>query len=529
MQRTVDFVILGAGIAGMTLQHVLRGTSAVLIDGAPGRYKIGESIIPQHFVEPEVRPLFAIAQRLPSASPKDGTLFIDERSIGGFELLDSNLTLHVARPELEAATAAHFGTEIVRERVESVDVAARTVTTDAGTWTANELIVDCSGPARLVARSLGIAREVWPVFASWAYHDILAVDDDALFEPVRRSEKAFFRYSERRRRVEPSGDWTGMRASRCTTLTQVEDGVWTWQIPLFAATRLSVGVVSRHGPIDEERYLAITGRSMAASYTTRLRPWDRSEPHNAFHVRNHFAWAADRFAGDGWALVGDAAFFGDPVYSVGTGFATNHAIQLGRALRDHGWSPGMAEAHDLLTRELYARARRAYDAWYFGKVVHDAPTAAEIQDDFLRGGAFQVRTLHAFSEMCLVSHPQDRWRERDPGRGEDVTKALTALLGEGGVLVGWRLEAASAFAGRLDLEWTRPDGLPVAIRIDRARRDRPYHHVTGGLGLRYGRSGAPSPGTPVGELDGQGRALFDAVTALAAREGPRLQAWLGDA
>jgi tryptophan halogenase len=524
MQRTADFVILGAGIAGMTLQRVLRGTSAVLIDGAPGRYKIGESIIPQHFVEPEVRPLYEIVQELPSATPKDGTLFISDDSVGGFELLDTNRTLHIARQELETATAKFFDTEIVQERIESIDVDSRTVTTDRGTYFAKELIVDCSGPARLVARSLGLAREVWPVFASWAYHDVLDVDDQRLFDVLRRGDKSFFRYSELLRKAEPSRDYERFRPSCCTNLTQVADGIWTWQIPLYRATRLSVGVVSRHGPISAEQYRDVVSRSIAPQYRTRMREWDHSGPFNTFHVRNRFAWAADRFAGDSWALVGDAAFFGDPVYSVGTGFATNHAIQLGRALRDGGWSRGRAEAHDRLTSDLYARTKRAYDCWYFGKVVTHSQVAEEIQTDFLTGRAFQVQTLEAYSEMWLVSHPQDAWFATDPGRGEDVTARVAALLEEEGVLVGWRLAAAGAFRGHLELEWKRPDAAAMAIKLERVRRDRSYHRVAGGIGLRY-----RGPDTSGGELDGQGRALFEALAALTVREEARLGALMAPA
>jgi len=172
--RTVDYVILGAGIGGMTLQHILKGPSTVLIDPAPGRYKIGESIIPQHFIEPEVRPLFDIVSRLPSSTPKEGSLFVSHDSVGAFPpFSESNFTIHVARQELEAATAKFFGTEVVREHVEAVDVAARTVETDQGTFVARKLIIDCSGPSRIVARALGLAREVWPVWASWAYHDVV--------------------------------------------------------------------------------------------------------------------------------------------------------------------------------------------------------------------------------------------------------------------------------------------------------------------------------------------------------------------
>ncbi|HEX3344286.1 MAG TPA: hypothetical protein VHS09_06920, partial [Polyangiaceae bacterium] len=520
----MDFVILGAGIAGMTLQHVLRGASTALIDPAPGRYKIGESIIPQHFVEPEVRPLYDIVRELPSATPKDGTLFISDDSIGGFELLDINRTLHIGREELEAATARFFGTEIIEERVQAVDLDARSVTTENGTFVAKEVIVDCSGPARIVARSLGLAREVWPVWASWAYHDVLDVDDQRLFDVLRRGDKAFFRYSELLRKAEASRDYEGFRPSCCTNLTQVADGVWTWQIPLYRATRLSVGVVSRHGPVSAEQYRDITSASIAPQFRTRMREWDRSSPFNSFHVRNRFAWAADEFAGDSWALVGDAAFFGDPVYSVGTGFATNHAIQLGRMLRDGGWSSGRAEAHHRLTADLYARTKRAYDCWYFGKVVANGDVAAEIQTDFLTGRAFQVRTLEAFSEMWLVSHPQDAWSSEDPGRGEDVTRRVTDLLEEDGTLAGWQLAAAGAFPGRIELEWKRPDAHPIGFKLERAHRDRPYHRVAGGLGLRYRR-----PGTPTGELEGQGRALLEALAALAARQEARLGVLMDEA
>src|SRR4051812_13454317 len=102
MNRTVDYVILGGGLAGMTLRHVLgEDASAVVIDPSPGRYKIGESLIPQHFVEPEVRPLFDIVRELPSATPKDGTLFIEDGSVGEFEpFKEAEFTIHVARQEL---------------------------------------------------------------------------------------------------------------------------------------------------------------------------------------------------------------------------------------------------------------------------------------------------------------------------------------------------------------------------------------------------------------------------------------------
>jgi flavin-dependent dehydrogenase len=513
MHREVDYVILGAGIAGMTLQHMLRGESAVLLDPSPGRYKIGESIIPQHFIEPEVRPLFEIVKRLPSATPKDGTLFVSDDSIGGFEpFVGGQFTIHVARQELEEATAKFFGTEVTRERVDAIDVDARIVTTDQGTFLAKKLIVDCSGPARLVARALGLSREVWPVWAAWAYHDVDDANDERLFDLLRRGEKQFFRYNERLRCVEPSTRYDGFHPSHCTVLTHVGDGTWTWQIPLHGARMLSVGVVSRHGPVSAEQYAEVTSRSIAPQYRTNPRETDGSTPFNRFHVRNRFAWASDRFAGETWALVGDAAFFGDPVYSVGTGFATNHAIQLGRILRDRGWSSELAAAHHRQTANLFERAKRAYDWWYFGKVVADQSVAIDVQTDFLNGRAFQVQTLQAYSEMWLVSHEQDTWNGADPGRGANVLDRIEPLLDEGGVLGGWRLVSAGVFEERVELEWDRPDAKPMGVVLERQTTGRRCFRAVEGLGLWYRREGADT-------LDGQGQALVDAMVTLLEREG----------
>lgn len=525
MIREVDYVIIGAGIAGMTLDHMLRDQSRVLIDPSPGKYKIGESIIPQHFAEPEVRPLFEIVKKLPSYTPKDGTLFIEDTTVGGFEPFpESNFTVHVARQELEEATAKFFGTRIVRERVESIDVETRTVVTDAGTFRANKLILDCSGPARILARTLGISREVWPVWASWAYHDILDVDEERFFAILRRGEKQFYRYDERNRVLRESSDYSGFRPSWCTNLTRVKDGTWTWQIPLWGAKRLSVGVVSREGPVSEEQYREVTGRAISPQFRTEMRPWDTSGPFNAFHVRNRFAWAADTFAGDTWALVGDAAFFGDPVYSVGTGFSTNHAIQLGRILLQGEWDARRADAHQRQTAHLFGRAKKAYDCWYFGRVVAEKGVADEIQADFLNGRAFQVQTIRAYDDMWLVSHPQDTRNDLSPRLGEDVTDRVQSFLGETQTVVGWRLQTARLRQNRLDLTWERPDNAPLVLRVERLAVHQPAFRRIGDLGLSY-----EAPRKQQGRLDGQSSALVEGFAELVRVESDRISALLSNA
>ena len=519
MEQTVDYVIIGAGIAGLTLQYALRGASTVLIDPAPFRYKIGESIIPQHFVEPEVRPLYDRAITLPSATLKVGTVFIDDASVGSFALPpDTDRTLHVAREELEVATADHFGAQITRERVESIDVEQRVVRTDKGKHRARELILDCSGPARLLSRALGIAREVWPVYASWAYHDVIDRDPERFWNAAEGG-KQLFHYDEERRLLDPSKPFRALDPARCTVLTQVRDGTWTWQIPLFDSTMLSVGVVSRHGPVSAQEYAAIVEGSIAPVYRTRQRPFDRSGPFNGFHVRNRFAWAADRFAGDGWALIGDAAFFGDPVYSVGTGFATNHALQVGRMLQHGGWSHKHARGHDRLTSHLFERAKRAYDSWYYGRIFSDRGTPTEIQTDFLRGRVFQAQTIGAYTEMFMVSHLQDANNPMSPRHGEDAAADLTPMLEPDAGLVGWELASARVLRTGVELSWSRPDSSPMRVVVERVVEGRQYYRVVGDLGVSYRTETRGKI-----ELEGQGRALIDACVRLVEVHAARLRA-----
>jgi len=522
--REVDYVVIGAGMAGMAVDRVLRGKSVALIDPRPRRYKIGESVIPQHFGDPMMRPLIDIVWALPSTTPKEATIFISNDSMGWFPPFhDAPYAIHLDRREFEEATAAHFETKVIEERVDAIDVDSGLVTTDHGAFHANELIIDCSGPARVVARKLGLAREVWPVWASWAYHDVVATDAERFWGLVRRDEKAFFRFDNDTRKLVPGAVGDAFCPSHATILTQVADGVWTWQIPLWKATMLSVGVVSRHGPVSEEQYREITGRSIAPQFETRMRSWDHSGPHNSFHVRNRFAWTADRFAGEKWALLGDAAFFGDPVYSVGTGLATNHAIQLGRLINDGGWSAQKAEAFHRHTAHLFSRAKRAYDQWYFGNVMGSQEVAVDIQTDFLNGHVFQVRSSEAYVDMWDVSAAADKKDHFGYAheRGAEVTPKVAGLLDEGATLVGWTLDVARAKKDALHLEWSRPDAAPLEVSFERVTPNRQFYRAIGDLGLSYRKTE-----TATDTLDGQGRALMEALAALASTRGDELHGLL---
>lgn len=479
--REVDYFIVGAGVAGMTLYRCLEPTRSVIVDPTPARYKIGESIVPQHFFPRETRPLLDKTRALPSASEKVGTLFVSDQGISFFHAyFDAHFAVHVDRRELETMMAAELAIPIVRERVEEIDLERREVRTDKDVYRVRRQILDCSGPAMVLARKLGLARQLWPAFASWAYWDIERTDDVGFWQRAGESGAPFFRYDETSQRIAPAPIDPTLRPSHMTTLTRVRDGVWVWQIPLHHQTRLSLGVVSRHGPVGRDEYETIARAALGSQFQATPRSWDGDADHDRFHVRNRFAWISEKFAGPSWALVGDAAFFGDPVYSVGTAIATNQAIRLAGLL--DRWDTGGRELYERVTSELFERARRAYEHWYSGSVTTDHAVAEEIQSGFLNGLAFHARTGEHYRDMWRIAAPADP--SADPKATGDAGREVTELVPTSCArAAGFALSRAVLRRRALELHWSSAEAFVVVVSL-RAETSRSYREV-GPFALSY--------------------------------------------
>ena len=101
---------------------------------------------------------------------------------------------------------------------------------------------------------------------------------------------------------------------------------WTWLIPL-EEDLISVGVVlsvDQYQQVKEEpeEFLDSMVRSdelLRSGMTTDARRVSE------VRVNGNVGFTSDRFAGDGWVLVGDAAFFIDPCYSSGVHVALHSA------------------------------------------------------------------------------------------------------------------------------------------------------------------------------------------------------------
>ena len=405
--RDVNYVIIGAGMAGTVLSRFLNDKDTVVLDPAPGGYKIGESIIPEHFHHPVLRAMLPRIKELPSYSVKWGSTFVGPTSVASFPLPPhgAEVAMHIAREELEPLMHELWQTPIARERVMDVDLATKSVVTDKARYRARKQIIDCSGPAMVVARKCGEVKPLWPVWSRWGYFDITSIDNSKFWEHIEREHLDYVRFDTPKGRLLPGQEQDGWEPSKTTILTQIRQGVWTWQIPMFGEKLLSVGVVSRHGPVSAEEWMETAITRRAPQYTLKARPDDGSSSWNKMHVRNGFAAVATEFATQDYILLADACGFADPIYSVGTGLAVNKAIELAALLNEQGWTEAIRTRWVADYGKLLGRAVAGFETWYDGSMLVDDETAHAVQRSFLVGTAFQVGIAHHYSHQIVDAGP----------------------------------------------------------------------------------------------------------------------------
>lgn len=528
MTVNVDYIVIGAGMAGTVVRRFLGDdASCVVLDPHPASYKIGESIIPEHYHHPVMMDLVPEVLKLPSYSPKRGSMFVSKGSVAAFPLPErsSEVAMHIARSELESLMHARFGTEIVRERVTGVDIDARVVKTRENEYHAARLVLDCSGPAMVTARAAGAVEEYLPVHARWAYFDILDVDDSRFARYLDQTGRSFSAYDAVSCRVigtDGPGDW---ECSASTVLTEIEPGTWTWQIPLFDRRMLSFGLVSRKRKITEDELFAAAEAHHSPVYTIRRRPADPSSPYGRTHARSHFAQHAKEAASMNHILIGDACGFTDPIYSVGTGLAVNKAIEVA-ALLEGGWTEEKCRVYCQENTALQDAAKAAFGAWYDGSFL-DEGMSQTVQEGFLVGTAFQVGIATHYSRQLVDSSLGEGLGSEHDGtrvpvdlRAAPLTEEVSRLLdlGEGEALAGWTLLGAFPFPHGVQMRFEtsgKPE-LVANVCFDDVRRF--YRRAGARVTLSF-MNLVDGP-YPLGE---EGALLFDALeTRVSARE----EAWL---
>jgi len=321
---TCDYLIIGSGFAGIGLKYKLLGKS-ILIDKAPFSYKIGESHVPNLAnSDPGIFSLIPRIMEMKSYTRKLGSVFCDSfhgKYATNFSTpLGTSFAWHCEREEIENLLAKELSVEIRREAIVDIDLSRNTVKTDQNTYRFKKYILDCSGPAMVIANKLGLVTPVDQfkgMKAQWSYWTIDRLNND----------------------VDSWANWT--------VINKIGQDSWIWQIPLYNSTILSMGLLHRGDPLSNEGLIEHCKKYSAACYrlTSIAQKPDRAiKPYmKEVHSRLHYSKRSQKCSGENWILVGDACCFADPVFSTGSGVAMLEAITIANILNnkqgkfDHEW------------------------------------------------------------------------------------------------------------------------------------------------------------------------------------------------
>jgi flavin-dependent dehydrogenase len=208
-------------------------------------------------------------------------------------------------------------------------------------------VVDASGPAALLARRNGWwrANSAHPISSVWArWRGVKDWDSADLGERF------------------PSFG-TATYTLRCNATNHLTgDGWWAWMIPLRGGD-VSVGVVyderrvswPSDGPLGERLKEFLTAHPVGREILG-----DATCIDGDVHRRRNLAYRSTRFMGDGFALVGDAAAFMDPLYSPGldwVAYTTSAAAELILTERRGEPFANVAERGE-------RRLSQSYDRWF---------------------------------------------------------------------------------------------------------------------------------------------------------------------
>ncbi len=412
-----DVVVIGGGPAGATVATLLAkaGRKVLVVErGRFPRFHIGESLMPESYwvferlgMLPKLKNSDFVrkysVQFVTATGKESQPFFFDEMNPH-----ECSVTWQVVRSQFDQMmleNAREHGAE-VWEETNVVDVLLEDSDTDdlpRATGVIVErrdddgqprkisakVVVDATGTSTMLAKRLGIRAT-----------------DPAL----KKAE--------------------GKNAGATLVLSTASNDGWFWYIPL-PDDIVSVGVV---GDIDrlvvqnkgkspeeilEEEIKNCRGLDDRMTSATRVSP---------VHVIADFSYRASRCAGDGWALVGDAFGFLDPMYSSGVYLALKSGEMAADAIDDalkHNdpsaarlskWGSELSEGMTSIRKLVYAFYTRGFS---FGKFIRENPTFKKNLVDLLIGNVFYDGVNDIFEPMAkTVALPQavplDRPRTASP-------------------------------------------------------------------------------------------------------------------
>ncbi|WP_329044067.1 tryptophan 7-halogenase [Amycolatopsis sp. NBC_01488] len=382
-----DVVIIGGGPGGSATAGLLaqQGHKVLVLEKEKfPRYHIGESLITGSM--PTIEAL-GLRERLDKMGyvRKYGGSLLWGRNQGTWdfrftEASEYEYTFQVRRADFDSVLlgrARELGALVIEEANvqevlfdgdRAVGVRYQRKGDQEPTTANSRLVVDATGQSHLLARKLDLIdyHEDLRNIATWAY-----------FQNCRR--------------------YGGTRAG--DTLTENRPNGWFWFIPLSDGT-VSVGYVThidaykKSGMTPEELHAA---ELAAADEVTSLTK-DATRV-SGYRTIKDWSYTCTKFHGPGWALVGDAAAFIDPLLSTGVGLTLRGALGLAEtanlALRNPGDEVALYDRYERNYRDFlnsllefvrffYDRTKSKEDYWEAAQQSIDPRRMRPRKIDFAR-------------------------------------------------------------------------------------------------------------------------------------------------
>ena len=362
--KQCDVVVIGGGPAGSTVSNLLsrEGYDVVLLEKARHpRHKIGENLIPDVWKYSDMRGVTAAIEA--DGFVLKGGALVNWRG-QHHEMFFSDFgydrpALHVERDrfdEILLRGAERVGTQVFEETSvtgtkfhgdATATVSYRLRADNTSGQIACRYVVDASGQNAVVGRQLGL-REIDSDFrymALWGYY----VGNWYIDTQVQVQPYANIRHAP--------------PVTYVTSIEAMEDFGWTWFMPL--REQISVGLVMPRAYVKSwrnagESWDDFFKRQVAQIPVVGELLADGCYIPNSSGLIQNYSYQSKGFAGPGYFLIGDAAGFVDPIFSVGVVLAMYMGASAAWALHECLRYPHKARRiEQVFSRQVRARLELA--------------------------------------------------------------------------------------------------------------------------------------------------------------------------
>ncbi|MDT7847432.1 NAD(P)/FAD-dependent oxidoreductase [Streptomyces justiciae] len=352
-----DVIVIGGGPAGATTAALLaqRGHRVLVLDRERfPRYHVGESLIPGFMLPMEELGLTERMEARGFERKYGGTLVWGNNEIPwSFNFSTGGripYSYHTRRADLDTMIldrARELGAYVVEEATvkETIEEDGRVVGVRYALRGLNgiqearaSLVIDASGQARVIGRK----------YSEVNWHDQL-------------QNVAVWTYFDNCHRL-PGDEWSNI------LIEGIKDG-WFWGIPIDKGV-FSVGYVTRSATASASDKALEDLFVSEVEQTTKLKEILKdAHQTSGYRTARDWSYTNERFYGNGWVLVGDAAAFVDPLFSTGVALATMAGSTLSKIVDKILQHPEIEEK----ALDRYAAAYRDFfgDIRYFVEQFYD--------------------------------------------------------------------------------------------------------------------------------------------------------------